>query len=537
MDCFSNKSFLIVGLGISGESCFLSLRGLAKKLLCFDDNLSLIKDFALQYGKEYILTLEILFHGIKYEKFFNWKKLFYDVNDKNSYFLKKNIFSIIEKFDYVVASPGIPFTHPLIKIAKQCNNLIGDVDLLYLKYPDAFYIGVTGSNGKTTTVSLMAELFEDVGIDFALGGNVKIPVMSLPKVKFYILELSSWQIDLIKFLSLDIAVLLNVTEDHLERYGNFENYIKSKAKIIQITKRNSFVFFGVIDFDVSKIIDQYKKDRLDLKFFYLLEKDVISYGEKFFPVLRKDKTIFSDNGNNSYEYHKIFVRLDSLYHVFQLENFIYDLSSFPTLGELNKLNLALVYKVAFFLGIRREKILDVIKSFNGVIHRMQYVRQKANVIFINDSKATNVASAFNSLKSVNNIYWLAGGTYYSQEKFFLLKRYMKNVKKAYFFGESAYIMAYSLVNSEKRKTLDKQIKFLDKNIISIVNNNSEVNLDYLINFNIFSNLHLAFKEATNDAYLSGEKSYILLSPACKSFDQFRNFEHRGEEFIKLCFSE
>lgn len=419
------KKIGIFGLARTGNASYEFLH-IDNEVICFDDDANNRDVFAAKFGRAQLVPI----------KDDSWKSL-----------------------DCIILSPGVPLhfpkPHQIVEIARSSNiPLISDVEMLYITQPMAKYIAVTGTNGKSTTTSLIGHILGD---SYSVGGNIGFPSLCIPKKDGYVLELSSYQLDLMKSFKPNIAVLLNITPDHIDRHGSFENYIESKRSILRNMSGGDHLVIGV-DNDVnSKIYDSIKS----------------SSAFNIVPF-----SIHDDIGKLP----------DNKY----------------LLGDHNRENLVASYNVAKILGYNHDQISDRVGSFVGLKHRMQFVRTVDNVHFYNDSKATNAESASKSIAALDNIYWLAGGVPKEGGIEPLVPLFGK-IKKAYLFGQA---------REEFAKTLSR---------------NS-------IPFEICETMELATKAAFLDATKDAGGN-VLLAPACASFDQFKNFEHRGDEFVMVVLSK
>lgn len=351
--------------------------------------------------------------------------------------------------DFIILSPGIPYyttPHPIVKHAQKYNIPIkSDIDLLYNEYPNRKYIGITGTNGKSTTSTLIHHILTLTNGKFDLGGNIGKAVLSLrDNVEGYVLELSSFQLDLITDLKLDVAVLLNITADHIDRYYSFDQYVLSKQKILSLVTKNGCA---------------------------LADESINCQSQ---PTLVK----FSS-------------------HLPQHINFTSLL-----LGKHNNQNIAAAFYACKILGRNEYDITSAINQFQPLPHRMQYIGKKNNIHIYNDSKATNADAASKALLSLSNIYWIAGGVA-KEGGVNSIVNTLYEVKKAYLYGQSRYALAETL-----------------KGVVA---------------FSINNTMEEAFNQAIIDAESdqSGLDKNILFAPACASFDQFKNFEDRGNQFIKI----
>jgi len=432
------KKIGIFGLGLTGCSAFSALNKVAKTILCWDDLEANRNNFTSQFGSESIKDIA--------EK--DWQAL-----------------------DKVIISPGVPPSHPIFSLIKEHNILISsDIDLFIEENSQSRIIAITGTNGKSTTTALIGHILHKSGLDYHVGGNIGLPVLMLPKgAAGYVLELSSFQIDLLQNFNPFISILLNITQDHLDRYGTFEEYSKSKFRAFE---GDGIKIIG-IDSDKSQ------------EFYESLK----AKGE------RKLIPITTNSSNNGIICHSKKL----------IDNFFnrdtYELPEFKYLkGKHNQENIVASFTACRALGVAPLEIIKHISSFKGLKHRMQYLGTKDNISFYNDSKATNATSAACSLISLSNIFWLAGGIF-KEKSLSPIDFAVKNVKKAYLFGKDRLLFATYLENK--------------------------------VEYTMCMNMNEAFEYAVKDAQMIKENANILLAPACASYDQFKNFEDRGNQFIEL----
>lgn len=386
--------------------------------------------------------------------------------------------------DMLVLSPGIPLTHPephaVVKLANAVRcPIVCDIELLYLKNPDAKYIGITGTNGKSTTTALTSHIIKQAGFKCEVGGNIGVAASSLPPMGsdgIYVLEVSSYQLDLLDKTRFNIAVLLNITPDHIDRHGDMAGYIAAKKRIFRNQTSGDFAVIAVDDENTRKIEDS-------------------GFGIQ---DSAKPSTIISVSGYNSHNA-KIIVKDGSIYDGDKKIEFG-KVRSLP--GEHNQQNIACAYAACKLAGIPVDKIIEGIKTYPGLEHRIEYVSEIDGIAFVNDSKATNADSTSHALKSFENIYWIAGGKP-KEGGIESLENLFSKVSKAFLIGAA---------EEEFAATLDAKIPFERCG-------------------NIENATKAAFAAAKEDR--SGKKPIILLSPACASFDQFKNFEERGRIFKDL----
>lgn len=375
------------------------------------------------------------------------------------------------QIDYILLSPGVPLyfpkSHKIVEIAIQFNiEIISDIDVLYLACPDSTYIGVTGTNGKSTTTALITHIFKSNDLAVQMGGNIGVPVLELQSQTngFYVLELSSYHLDLIKYLHFDTSIITNITTDHIDRHGTIDKYIQAKLKIINRLQplgtsivSCDYEYINQISFKVSNIN--------------------VSQNSKNAQIFIKDRILYDNT-----------------------RNLIFDFSKYHDLpGIHNEENIALAYAASVTHGIDPDNVVDSIKKFRGLDHRIQLVHKFNKLTFINDSKATNANAAEKSLKCYNKVYWIAGGIAKDGGITSLLAIIKQNVKLTLLIGSAQLAFAQTL---------------------------NELNLPYVL----AGTLERALDYIKNISYAEG---VVLLAPACASFDQFDSFEHRGNEFKKL----
>lgn len=392
-----------------------------------------------------------------------------DVNEVRLNKLKKNI-------EYAVISPGISLKSNIVLWLKK-NNIafLGEFEFGVTKTHNDI-IAVTGTNGKTTTVSLIYYLLRKYSAGVLVGGNIGVPVTSLldnlSDEKLIVLECSSFQLETIKNFRPHIAVVLNITEDHLNRHKTMSEYIRCKYKI---TKNQTSTDYLILNADDENIRKNPPKTKAQIFYF--------STKRKVFGCYLRNKTVYFWNGVTE-------IRLISL-------------SRLKIKGEHNLSN-SLASLLAVFLQTENLDLLKDVLNFEGVEHRIEFVKKIRGVEFYNDSKATNIASvlvACNSFK--NNIFLILGGSDKGYEFDELFIRLSKNVKYIAIFGETKHKIAFSAQ------------KFNFKN------------------YCICNTLEEAVNELFNKAV---KNDIILLSPACASFDQFSGYEERGNLFKKIVHS-
>ncbi len=386
----------------------------------------------------------------------------------------------------LVLSPGVPVTHPqphaIVERARaEGIEIIGDTELFcrerrHLGMPGKV-VAITGTNGKSTTSALTAHLLQAADCEVALGGNIGKAVLDLPPFaanRHYVLEYSSFQIDLTPGLDTDVAVLLNVQPDHLDRHGALDNYAAIKARIFD---RLSDGQTGVIGMDSGPTRQLAQHWPFAARRRMVSTTQAISEG-----VYVRDSLLF-EAGEGVVEAPV-------------------SLRGIPALrGAHNWENAAAAYAAARALGLSREAIITGLRSFPGLAHRMEEVGRLGHVAFINDSKATNADAAARALACFDPVYWIVGGQP-KEGGLAGLEAYYPRVAKAYLIGEAAEQFA---------RQLEGRVKYEH-----------------------CGTLENAVAAALRDALrTSGRAPVVLLAPACASYDQYPNFAVRGEAFRQL----
>ena len=386
-----------------------------------------------------------------------------------------------EKFTSLVMSPGIALTHPVLHPAvaqarKAGVEIIGDIELLFRAAPDAQYVAITGTNGKSTTTTLIGHILNYCGKRIEMGGNLGRPVMEFSSLKsdgIYVLELSSYQLDLVKNFRAQVAVWLNVSPDHLDHHGSMEAYVDAKRHIFNGQGKRDVAIVGVDDATSAHTCKELQAGR---------RQGVI-------PVSAKQKL-----GSG------VFALAGKLINTFGLAEAMGDISNVKSLqGEHNWQNAAAAYAACYALACRHEDIIAAMQTYPGLAHRMQWLGVKQGVQFVNDSKATNADAAEKALRTYDGIYWIAGGVA-KEGGIEPLAPYFGKIRHAYLIGEAAKDFA---------ATLEGKVPYTQ-----------------------CGTLEKAFAAAVADAKNDTDAA-VLLSPACASFDQFANFEVRGEAFMQL----
>jgi UDP-N-acetylmuramoylalanine--D-glutamate ligase len=387
----------------------------------------------------------------------------------------------------LVLAPGVPLTHPTphwsVELAHKAGvEIVGDIELFCRERAqaglDCRLIAITGTNGKSTTTALTAHLLTSAGRDVQMGGNIGVAVLGLEPFKsgrVYVLEISSYQIDLAPALHETVGILLNVSADHLDRHGTMENYAAIKALLPASVETGGTAVIGVDDRYTRAAADRIER----------AGKSVVRVS-----VQAPLRDGFYAEGS------RIMRATDGKAHAAA------QLAGIGSLrGQHNAQNAACAIAACVALGLDLPAIQKGLVSFPGLAHRMQQIGRKGRVLFINDSKATNADSAAKALGSFDDIFWIAGGKPKSGG-ITGLAEFFPRIRKAYLIGEAA---------KEFAATLDGKVE----------NEIDEV-------------LSVAIDAAARDAEASGAKEpVVLLSPACASFDQYPNFEVRGQAFTVI----
>lgn len=375
--------------------------------------------------------------------------------------------------DEVVKSPGIPEKNEMVKaIRAKGIPVISEIELAYRYKGDSKIVAITGSNGKSTTTTLIYHICRTAELDCAMVGNIGYSfarqVAEDPK-PLYIIEISSFQLDDIKTFRPNVSVLLNITEDHLDRYNYvFDNYIRSKFRIIENQTEEDFFIFCLDD----EVIQQ--------------KLPLLTIHTNPLPFSMKQEV---KKGG--------YIKGDQMMLRIQEERVSMSIYDFALKGKHNQYNTMAAGIAAATIGIRKEKIRDAVKNFHSLEHRMEFVAMVRGVEFINDSKATNVNSTWYALESMNKPTVLILGGVDKGNDYTLIEELVKEKVKA--------IVCMGTDNS-------KIIEAFKDIVPTIIETDSA-------------------KKAVNAAFrAAGKDEVVLLSPACASFDLFKNYEDRGTQF-------
>lgn len=380
----------------------------------------------------------------------------------------------------LVLSPGIPHTfpepHPIAAEARKANvEIICDVELLARSQRQARYVGITGTNGKSTTTALIGHILRSTGSRTEIGGNFGIPALDLAPLDeagVYVLEMSSYQLERTPSIAYDFAVLLNISADHLERHGGMDGYIAAKKSIFERQIRHTAVIGR--DDPFCEAIYQELKPEGDQRIIPISGLNKVQGG-----VYVVDGVLIDDTENQ--------------------ETPVIDLNTIASLpGVHNWQNAAAAYATTRAIGVEASDIATCLHSYPGLVHRQEAVEIVDGVAFVNDSKATNADAASRALVCYDNIYWIAGGRQ-KEGGIESLKDKLDEVRHAFLVGEAAPSFS----------------RFLEGKVPTTIS----------------GDIGSAVAQAFGTAADSGDqKPVVLLSPACASFDQFASFEDRGNAF-------
>ena len=390
------------------------------------------------------------------------------------------------EFAAVMLSPGVPLTHPAphwtVERAREAGvEIVGDIELFARtvnaapEHKRPKIVAITGTNGKSTTTALIGHICAEAGRDVRIGGNIGYGVLGLEDMHggaVYVLELSSYQLDLTSSLHADVTVILNISPDHLERHGTMDEYVAAKRRILLNQGKGDTAVIGVDDPWGQRICTEITAANRRTIVPVSASK-AMSRG-----VYALDGLLYDATGERAQE--------------------VADLKRARSLpGRHNWQNAAAAYAAARGLGISGEEAAQHLMTFPGLAHRMETVAVLGKVRFVNDSKATNADAARQAMSSYPKFYWIAGGLPKTGGIDGLIDLFPR-IEKAYLVGEAA--PAFADVLRGKAPAVES------------------------------GTIEAAVRQAYADARAAGQEAIVLLSPACASFDQFADFEERGEAF-------
>jgi UDP-N-acetylmuramoylalanine--D-glutamate ligase len=449
------KTVAVLGLGLSGRSTCRALQASGARVWAWDDDAARRAE-AAEPGVT-LVDLAIC----------NWTRI-----------------------DRLVPSPGIPLhhprPHPLVRRARDVGvEIAGDIELLVESRPRQRIVGITGTNGKSTTTALIGTLLQSAGVAAQVGGNIGLPVLDLlpkPGEDIYVLELSSYQLELTERLSCNVAVILNVSPDHLDRHGGISGYVRAKQRILRNQKASDWAVIGVDDEHGEALFEQLtaagRRRVLPIGVGRSLARGVYVVDG------RLHDTLGLPDGPDASSAAPVA-----------------DLSAITSLrGAHNWQNAAAAYAAVRALGVDARTAAAGLRRFQGLAHRLELVATQDGVQFVNDSKATNPAAAARALASFERIHWIAGGRP-KEGGLDPVLPWLDRVRHAYLIGEAA---------ADFEQRLAPRVPCTRS-----------------------GDLASAVAQAAAAARAEGDGAVVLLAPACASFDQFRNFEARGDAFRAL----
>lgn len=380
--------------------------------------------------------------------------------------------SQILQADIVMKSPGIPDAAPIVKtILEKGIKVVSEMEFAK-PYTQAKIIGITGSNGKTTTTLLIYHLLKNAGINVGCAGNIgQSFAQQVAEQNFdvYVLEISSFQLDDIHTFAPDLGVITNITPDHLDRYNNdFSQYVAAKLKLTAFQTNEQFLLFNSDDEILKTAVQQSPTSAQKIPYgFSLPQKEGTTYGDDTIQITHQNKTTMINS------------------------------TQFPLQGRHNLLNAMAAVTVARLLDVSNASIRESLSNFTAVEHRLERVLKIQNRTYINDSKATNVNAAFYALESMEGAtVWIVGGVDKGNDYSALMPLVRKKVKAIICLGKD-----------------NEKIMESFSQVVDVMAETQSMN------------------EAVKMAHqLAGKKEYVLLSPACASFDLFENYEDRGNQF-------
>jgi len=440
-----NKRVLVVGLGKSGAASALFLKSRGARVTVSDS-----KPEAELHNE----IMPLLEQGIALETGGHGDRTF-------------------REQDLIVVSPGVPFDSPQLVQARNLGEpVIGEIELAAQFLPGKI-VAITGANGKTTTTSLAGEIVKAGNFPTLVGGNIGTPAITFVErassENWIVLEVSSFQLETIETFRPRIAVLLNITPDHLDRHGSFANYVNAKARIFKNQRPDDISILNLDDPTTAGM-----GDRTRAKLFWFSRKKAVEGGA----FVRGSHIIFRD---------------------LQQERQIMPVAEIPLKGTHNLENVLAAISIGALVGCRPEQIREAVRKFKAVEHRLEFIAKIDGVEYYNDSKATNVDATIKALESFPaNIHLILGGKDKGSDYSVLNELLRQRVKRVYTIGAAA-------------AKIESQIK-------------GAAEIEHS------GTLDNAIRTASQSAEPG---DVVLLAPACASFDQFQNYEHRGRVFREV----
>jgi UDP-N-acetylmuramoylalanine--D-glutamate ligase len=435
----AGKTYVVLGLARSGLSAVKWLLGQGAFVIAADDNPEKVAEAEALGAKAFSSTIQ-------------WNQV-----------------------AALVQSPGVPLwlptPHPITAQARSNQiPIIGDGDIFRLAHPESRFVGITGTNGKSTSTALIGHILKTCGVDCQVGGNIGIPMLDMPHAETYVLELSSYQLELSVGLDLHVVGWLNISPDHLDRHGSLEKYVEAKKRLFHTNQVKQTAVIGVDDEWSESVWRE------------------ISTIQSAIPVSMNRPL---DDG----------ICLKDGWLMDGSER-VLNVTLLPTLkGTHNFQNAAIAYAVCRALGLKMVDIVNAMTTFPGLAHRQEWVRTVNGISFVNDSKGTNADATAKALATYDKIYWIAGGKAKS-DGIDSLSSYFPKIVHTFLIGEA---------QDQFAQTLEGKVPYTKSGTMEQA---------------VMDSCRLAKSNALSD-------SIILLSPACASFDQFQDFEHRGKVFCQL----
>lgn len=446
-----NKRVIIIGTGTSGASAAKLANQKKAKVAIYDQKPWIKFDNKEQECLNSLNELGVeLLLGVELEKY-------------------------IKNYELIIMSPGVPMDLPFIVCAKDCGiPIIGELEFAW-NYCNSNVIAITGTNGKTTTTTLVGEIIKEYIARTFVVGNIgrafSQDALSINKEDAVVAEVSSFQLESISKFHPKIGAILNITPDHLNRHGTMENYIKAKKRIFENQNKKDFLILNYDDLECRRMVDE-------------SDSKVIWFSRKQKPI----PGVYIDNGY-------------IVENIFNTPNTICSISDLKILGDHNIENALASVAITTTFGIPTRIISNKLISFQGVAHRIEYIGTKKNIDFYNDSKATNTDAAIKGLLAMQKkVRLIIGGLDKEADFMDWISLFHNRVERAYVIGE----------------TKEQLVKSME--------------LQGFYNYMTFKTLEDAIYAAYNDAK-DGE--CVLLSPGCASWDMFKSYEQRGDLFKEI----
>ncbi len=443
-----NKKVLIAGLGLSGKAALEAVSKAGASIAVYDER-DIEENDPRLFKKLEITGMPAFINGLP-------------VPD--------------EKWDYIIMSPGVPMNSKFVTNAQRQNTvIIGELELAY-ELSKGRFIAITGTNGKTTTTTLVGDIFKKSGINTIVGGNIGSPVVSSVNETtddtVLVTEVSSFQLESINKFKPFVSAILNLTPDHMDRHGNMNNYGAAKARIFENQDAGDFLIYNCDDEKVAALTADAKA--MKIPFSRQKELDIGAF-------IRGNKIVIRDLDGRVTE--------------------LIDSSELMIPGSHNLENALAAVAITYFAGVEAQVITQALKEFDGVSHRLELVATRKGIRFVNDSKGTNPDASMKAIDAVGKgIFLIAGG--YNKESDFhdFIRGFGGRVKHLILIGETA----------QKFKETAEELGFTEVTICESMGESIRLGYEY-----------------------AEEGDTVLLSPASASWDMYKNFEERGDHFRKI----